>query len=133
MDRSWADLGAPSRHPKRPKIGPRRLQDDLQHHLFSSSFLSSILAPLGSHFGLILAPLWLPKGRQSPQIVGLKTTLNGPRPPKTAQDGPKTLQDPSKTAQEPPKTPQRPPTRPKNDPRHTQNDQKSTQDIDPRH
>ena len=55
----WSVSRAPRRHPKRPKIAPRRLQDDLQEHLFSTSFLISILVRLGSHFGSILAP----KGR----------------------------------------------------------------------
>jgi len=47
----------PRRHPRRPKIDPRRLQDDLQEILFSTSFLSSILIRLRSDFCLILAPL----------------------------------------------------------------------------
>ena len=54
----------PRRHPRRPKIDPRRLQDDLQELLFSTSFSTSILVPLGSKFGLILAPFWLPKSAQ---------------------------------------------------------------------
>ena len=53
----WSISRAPRQPPKRPKIASRRLQDDLQEHLFSTSFLTSILVPLGSHFGLILAPL----------------------------------------------------------------------------
>ena len=51
----------PRRHPKRPKIDPRPLQDDLQEHLFSTSFLASILVPHGCHFDLILTPLGPPK------------------------------------------------------------------------
>ena len=68
----------PRRHPKRPKIGPRRHQDDLQEHLFLTSFLTSILLPLGSHFGLILAPLGPPKGGCEWGLAGPKTTLNDP-------------------------------------------------------
>ena len=49
----------------RPKIGPRRLQDDLQELFFSSSFLTSILVHLQSHLGLILATFEAPKAGPS--------------------------------------------------------------------
>ena len=61
----WRASRAPRRHPRRPKIDPRRLQDDLRNLLFSSSFLSSILVPLGSHFGPILDHFWAPKTEPS--------------------------------------------------------------------
>ena len=57
----WRASRAPRRHPRRPRIDPRSPQDDLRNLLFSSSFLSSILAPLGSHFGSILGPFWAPQ------------------------------------------------------------------------
>ena len=95
----------PRRPPRRAKIDPRRLQDDLQEHLFSTSFLSSILVRLGSHFGLILAPLWALKPGRPQDPAGSKMTLNQPRRSKTAQDGLKTAQDASKTPQDPSKMP----------------------------
>ena len=54
--------------PRRPKMDPRQLQDDLQDLLFSTSFLSSILVRLGSDFGFILAPFWVSKSAQVPRI-----------------------------------------------------------------
>ena len=52
----------PRRPLRRAKIAPRRPQDDLQEHHFSTSFLTSIFVRLGAHFGLILAPLGPSKG-----------------------------------------------------------------------
>ena len=46
---------------KRPKIAPRRPQDDLEQVFFSHRFLSSILVGLGSDFGSLWAPFWEPK------------------------------------------------------------------------
>ena len=84
----WRASRAPRRHPRRPKIDPRRLQDDLHDLLFSTSSLLSILVCLGTDFGSILAPSWLPFGSQnrpkcraSAYLVELKTTL-------TTHDGP---------------------------------------------
>ena len=115
--------------PRRPKIDPRRLQDDLQDLLFSTSFLSSILVRLGSDFGSILAPSWPPFGSQnrpkcraSADLVELKTTL-------TTHDGPRRPQEAPKTPQEPPKSRPRPSKTPKRPPKTPQNDQKSTQDT----
>ena len=117
----------PRRRPRRPKIGPRRLQDDLDNHLFSSSFLSSILVRLGSDFGSILAPSWPPFGSQhrpkcraSADPVELKTTL-------TTHDGPRRPQEAPKTPQEAPKSRPRTSKTPKRHPKTPQDDQKSTQ------
>ena len=52
---------AARRFRKRPKIRPRRFQDDLHTLLFSSSFSSSILIRLRSDFDLILVPFWASK------------------------------------------------------------------------
>ena len=52
--------------PKRPKIAPRRLQDDLEELLFSTSILSSILntfcSQLGSKIDPNLRSKWCPRG-----------------------------------------------------------------------
>ena len=68
----------PRRSPKRPKIDPRRLQDDLQELLFSTSFSTSILVRLGSDFCLILAPPEAPKCRRPAGTNGSKMTLDDP-------------------------------------------------------
>ena len=106
----------PRRHPRRPKIDPRRLQDDLQELLFSTSFLTSILVPLGSHFGLILAPLGPPNAAPSREIAGSNMTLNDPWRLNAAQDRSKTASRPPKSlpraAQDPPRPPKDLPRRP---------------------
>ena len=129
----------PRRHPRRAKIAPRRLQDDLQELLFSSSFLSSILVRLGSDFDFNLAPLGRPKAAIRGDLRPLKlpkTTHDDQDGLKMPQDAPKTPQDPAKSRPRLPKVPPRPPSdppkRPKIDPRHPQNDQKSTQDPNDR-
>ena len=118
----------PRRSPKRSKIGPRRLQDDLQD-LFSSSFLFSILVPLGSDFCLILPPLEAPKCRGSAGTVGFFMTLKAHDGPRWPQDRPRRPQDPPRCPKSrpraPQKTPQTPPKRSKIDPRPSQNDRKS--------
>ena len=127
--------GAFPGHPRRPKIDPRRLQDDLQDLLFSTSFLSSILVRLGSDFGSIWAPSWPPFGSQnlhkcrgSADPVELKTTL-------TTHDGPRRPQEAPKTPQELPKSLPRPPRssqeRPKDPPKDSQTHPKRL-NIDPR-
>lgn len=124
------------RVPKRPKICRRRLQDDLK---LSASFLMSILVPLGSDFGLILAPVWASQTGPSRVVTTprrAQSDLNNPWRPKTdprrpqdptraAQDPPRPRKDPArppKTIQNPPKTP---PKQPKVDSRHER--QKTTQ------
>ena len=57
---------------KRPKIAPRRLQDDLEEVFFSHRFLSSILVGLGFDFGSLWAPFWEPKS----VILGIDFLLN---------------------------------------------------------
>ena len=112
----------PRRPPRRAKIDPRRLQDDLRNLLVSSSFLTFIFRPLGSDFGLILAPFWTPQIGQVPRLTtpqAAKNDPNNPCRPKMASRPPKKpsrpLQDAPRGAQEPPET--------------LQNDQKSTQDT----
>ena len=107
--------GAPKTTQDRPKIAPRRLQDDLQELLFSSSFLSSILLRLGSDFDFNLAPLGRPKAAARGGLRPLKlpkTTHDDQDGLKMPQDAPKTPQDPAKSRPRPPKVPPRPPSDP---------------------
>ena len=117
----------PRRHPRRPKIDPRRLQDDLQELLFSTSFLSSILVPLGSDFCLILPPLEAPKCARSAHLVGFKTTLKAHDGPRWPQDRPRRPQDPPRCPKSRPRAPQRPPRPPQNDQKSTQDPPKTTE------
>ena len=117
----------PRRHPRRPKIDPRRLQDDLQELLFSTSFLSSILVRLGSDFGLILAPLEAPKWRASAGLVGFFMTLKAHDGPRWPQDRPRRPQDPPRCPKSRPRAPQRPPRPPQNDQKSTQDPPKTTE------
>ena len=117
----------PRRHPRRPKIDPRRLQDDLQELLFSTSFLSSILVPLGSDFCLILPPLEAPKCRGSAGIFGFFMTLKAHDGPRWPQDRPRRPQDPPRCPKSRPRAPQRPPRPPQNDQKSTQDPPKTTE------
>ena len=127
----------PRRHPRRPKIDPRRLQDNLQEYLFSTSCSTSILVRLGSDLGSILAPSWLPFGRPKLAQVGcsarpveLKTTLTTHDGPRRPQEAPKTPQEPPKSRPRPSKTSKRPPKTPPNDQKSTQHSPKRP-NIDP--
>ena len=112
----------PRRRPRRPKIDPRRLQDDLQELLFSTSFLSSILLRLGSDFCLMLASLWGAKFGGAPGLSNTKIAPNTHDGPRRFQDRLRGPQDRPRCPQEvpktPPKTPQTPPKRPKIGPNH---------------
>ena len=98
----WSTSRSPRRPLRRAKIAPRRPQDDLQEHLFLTSFLSSIWGRLGSHFGSILAPLWAPKWRQSRGIVGAWINKIDPWRPMTVQDRPRPPQEPPGCVQDNP-------------------------------
>ena len=58
----------------RPKIDPRRLQDEFQELLFSTSFLTSILVRFCSHFGSHVGSLFGAKSTPYLDLVELKTT-----------------------------------------------------------
>ena len=119
--------------PRRPKIDPRRLQDDLQDLLFSTSFLSSILVRLEFDFGSISAPYWPPFGSQnrpkcraSADPVELKTILTTHGGSRRPQEAPKTPQEPPKSRPRPSKTFKRPPKTPQNDQKSIQHTPKTT-------
>ena len=97
--------------PKCPKIVPRRLQEGLGKHLFSTSFLPSILVRFWYRFGSLLAPFWASKTTLKSIQKSIKNRLAArwpPRPlqdrPRVSQDAPRTPRDPLKTPQDPPKT-----------------------------
>ncbi len=108
---------------KRPKIAPRRPQDDLEEVFFSHRFLCSILVGLGSDFGSLWAPFWEPKS----VIFGIdfwmifacrsksdpRAAKSGPRAPKSrpraAQERPRAGQERPRAAQERPKSGQEQP------------------------
>ena len=115
----------PRRHPRRPKIDPRRLQDDLQEVFFSHRFLSSILVGLGSDFGS-------QKGtrRESKSVIfgidfSLIFTCRSKIAPRATKRGPRAPQERPRAAQEEPKSGQE-------RPREPQERQKVTQEA-PRH
>ena len=107
----WGVSRVPRRAPRRPKMGSRRPQDDLEELLFSSLFLSSILVPLGPMFASSWPPFWDPNQHRIDPPRGTQDIVfvqNGPCRPKTPQEPSKTLQDPPRT----PKYPPRPPSDP---------------------
>ena len=103
----------PRRHQKRPKISPRRAQDDLKATFFHVGFCLRFWCVLGSHFGSILAPqmghfggpflvfFWMspqgrpksaPRGAKRPQRAPQETPKGAPGGPKSAPRGPKSAQ-----------------------------------------
>ena len=93
------------RHPRRPKIAPRRLQDDLEELPFSSSFWPSILIRFGPRFGFILAPFWAPKTAPKSIQTSIKNNLAARWPPRPLQDRPRASQDAPRTPPDPPQDP----------------------------
>ena len=96
----WSVSRVPRQHPKRTKIDPRQLEDDLRNLCFLSSFLSSILIPLWRYQGFILVPFWIPK--KHPTAVD-QPTPNLLKPPQRSMSVP----DGFKMAQDAPKNPRR--------------------------
>ena len=101
----------PRWHPRRPKIDPRRLQDDLQEVFCSHRFLSSILVGLGSDLGS-------QKGarRESKSVIfgidfSLIFTCRSRIAPRAAKRGPRVAQERPRAAQEEPKSGPRVPKR----------------------
>ena len=90
-------FGAFPGFPRRPKIDPRRLQDDLQDILFSTSFLSSISVRLEFDFGSIWAPSWPPFGSQNRPKCRALAGLVEPKTTLTTHDGPRRPQEPPKS------------------------------------
>ena len=58
----------------RPKMALRSPQDDLQEHLFSSSFSCSILVRFGIHFGCHLGSFLAQDAAQAPGLVAAQGT-----------------------------------------------------------
>ena len=111
----------PRRHPRRPKIDPRRLQDDLQEVFFSHRFLSSILVGLGSDFGSQKGAPREPKSVIFGIDFSLIFTCRSKIAPRAAKRGPRAPQERPRAAQEEPKSgpraPKRAPRAAKSDPR----------------
>ena len=114
-----------------PKIGPRRLQDDLEERFFRSQkttsilrrfgfVLGPILAPFAPPNAVLLAPFWRSKSikksirNRAAQKVAPRSPRDRPRP---SQDVPQTpsgpLKTPSRTPQDAPRSPRTPPGPPK--------------------
>ena len=97
---------------KRPKIAPRRPQDDLEEVFFSHRFLSSILVGFGFDFGSLWAPFWEPKsvilGIDFLMIFACRSKI-APRAaksgPRAAQEWPRALQERPRAAQSAPRGP----------------------------
>ena len=110
----------PRRHPRRAKIGPRRLQDLPKTILKSVFSLLKIAFDFDSfwdrfwlHLGSQLLPLWHPFRIKIDQKIDPKSDCSksrpkiAPRPPKTAPRCPRTPQEPPRCPPGPPWTAQK--------------------------
>ena len=133
----------PRGDPKRPKIAPKRPQDDLEEVFFSHRFLCSILVGFGFDFGSFGAPFWEPKsvilGIDFGMVFGIFCISSQDRP-KSGQEAPKRRPRPPKSGPRGPKSgpreaksglrgPQERPRAAKSDPRGPQDARKESEKV----
>ena len=120
---------SPRGDPKRPKIVPRRPQDDLTSVLFSLRFSHRFLVAFLADFGAI----WGGFGEPKSDIFGIDfSSIFTCRPkiaPRAAKSGPRAPKSRPRAAQEHPREPQEGPRVAKSDPRRPQDTRKESEKI----